>query len=80
MNPTVLKLEELKCGTNAKVSGCLSVGTMYVNHPCGTASYGEFGFPAQLHTEGDLWFRYSQPTGTDAFPFLEGSFSVLPIF
>lgn len=46
LNPTVLKFEELKCGTNTKVSGCLSIVTMYVSHPCGTAPYGEFGFCA----------------------------------
>lgn len=79
MNPTVLKLEELKRGKNGKFSGCLSVApqlpfTHVELHPLGN------GFPVQLHTGGDLWFRHSQATGTDAFPSVEESFSVLPVF
>lgn len=66
------EFEELKHGTNTKVSGCLSIVTMYVNHPCGTASYGEFGFPAAavhrrwplVQTQSGYWNkRFPPPRG-----------------
>lgn len=79
MNPTVLKLEELKRVKNAKFSGCLSV-----------ASHMPFTH-VELHPLGNLVSLGSCTqeviSGSDtvkplehAFPFVEESFRVFLIF